>query len=388
MKSNYKTFVVAVMVFIAATSDVVSQRRAIDCSINVVNNIDYCSKDSTFLVTIDVGSLTTADSVLLYDITLKYPATKLQFLQVLYQNTLSEALETKSYGSRDTGEIRVYGFNVFRFISGSKPLVALLFKHKAECIDSLVVSFASLPEFNQEAKVYPRDLRSAVVPILIPFVASRSLKFQFSNRTIVLPEKENRFVSRLGWSVASPRGIRDLNITFTLSDSLIIDSVATSASVTASIKSQQTSANLQLLPRSSFLTANDSIELYMTTARESSSGFSDVVKISAARWDTCSCVSAGVFDSVVVVRAPVSSVSNDVNSFVIRSDSGVWELNNKTGADAAVQIADLQGQIVWSSFVRISESVILQTDTFPAGVFFVRASTASGPVFQKLKVCK
>jgi hypothetical protein len=326
--------------------------------------------------------------VLLYDITLKYPATKLQFLQVLYQNTLSEALETKSHGSRDTGEIRVYGFNVFRFISGSKPLVALLFKHKAECIDSLVVSFASLPEFNQEAKVYPRDLRSAVVPILIPFVASRSLKFQFSNRTIVLPEKENRFVSRLGWSVASPRGIRDLNITFTLSDSLIIDSVATSASVTASIKSQQTSANLQLLPRSSFLTANDSIELYMTTARESSSGFSDVVKISAARWDTCSCVSAGVFDSVVVVRAPVSSVSNDVNSFVIRSDSGVWELNNKTGADAAVQIADLQGQIVWSSFVRISESVILQTDTFPAGVFFVRASTASGPVFQKLKVCK
>jgi hypothetical protein len=196
---------------------------------------------------------------------------------------------------------------------------------------------------------------------MIPFVASRSLKFQFSNRTIVLPEKENRFVSRLVWSVASPRGIRDLNITFTLSDSLIIDSVATSASVTASIKSQQTSANLQLLPRSSFLTANDSIELYMTTARESSSGFSDVVKISAARWDTCSCVSAG---------------------------SGVWELNNKTGADAAVQIADLQGQIVWSSFVRISESVILQTDTFPAGVFFVRASTASGPVFQKLKVCK
>jgi len=376
------------MVFISATSDVVSQRRAIDCSINVVNNIDYCSKDSTFLVTIDIGSLTTADSVLLYDVTLKYPATKVQFLQVLYQNTLSEALETKSYGSRDTGEIRVYGFNVFKFISGSKPLVALLFKHKAECTDSLSLSFASLPDFNQEAKVYARELRSAVVPIVIPFVASRSLKFQFSNRTIVLPEKENRLVTNLGWSVASPRGIRDLSFTLTWSDSLTVDSIASSPAVSAVLNSQNRSATLRLMSLSSFLPANDSLKLYVSSQRDAATEFSDRMRISSLTWDTCSCVSVGIMDSLEVSRTVVSDVSNETTEFVVRSDGGVWELINRTGADAAVQIVNLQGQTVWSSSVRMTETIILRTDNYPNGVYFLRASDSSVPVYQKLKVCK
>lgn len=375
--------------FIAvASTNTLAQRRPIDCSVSVVSGIDHCSLDSTVIVTIDCGPLLSSDSLLLYDITLKYPVSKLSFRQVLYQNTLSENLDSRGYRILDSSAIRVYGFNVTRFLSGSKPLVALVFKHKANCTDSIPFEFAFLPEFNPESKVYIREMRSAVVPIATAYDKNRSLTFQFSNDTIVLPSNRTSFIAPLKFQLNGTNRTRAISLSFEISPLLVFDSIKASDYLDFERFDSGNSPTIRITAVANrILPMVDSLVLCFSHYGTSSTD-AEFVRIRKISWDTCSCLSLGVGDSLQVKKETISHVSDDGYTVNITSDGDVWDIENRTDAPALVDVVNMHGQVVWNVDLGPGERNRTLSTLMPSGVYLARITTTNSRFYTKLKVWK
>ncbi|MFM8436940.1 MAG: T9SS type A sorting domain-containing protein [Candidatus Kapaibacterium sp.] len=375
----------AAILLVAASTDVTGQRRPLDIAVKIVDGVDYCSSDSTFIVIIDCGTLSNADSLLLYDISIRYPATKVSFKQVLYQGTLSENIESKGFGSRDTGEVRVYGFNVARFLTGAKPLVALLFRHTAVCTDSLRIGFSNLPEFNPEAKVYIREAKSDVVRFYTTST-SGSLKFQFSNDTIVLKQGVSSFRTVLGWRMSGQGRIRGFSLRLKSSAEFQIDSTSCTDGMLVKTSKIADGFFLRVEGGQNTVPLSDSLNLFLSSTAD----FTRPVPIIISDFtkDTCSCVVNAAMDSLHVAREMISSVDADDCAVDMASDGDVWEIENRTATGLSAEIFDLAGQVIWKSFVAAQAREALNAGVFARGLYFVRFSTPTGLYVKKLKVWK
>lgn len=371
-----------------ASTNTVAQRRPIDCSISVLSGIDHCSSDSTVIVTIDCGPLLTSDSVLLYDITLNYPMSKLSFRQVLYQNTLSENLDSRGYRILDSGAIRVYGFNITRFLSGSKPLVALMFKHKANCTDSIPFEFAFLPEFNPESKVYVREMRSALVPIASAYDKKRSLTFQFSNDTIVLPSNQTSFTVPLKFQLNGTTRTSAISVTLEISPYVTFDWIKPSDDIDFRRSDSGSSSTIKITGvNGRTLPLVDSLVLCLSHYGTSVTD-PEFVRIQKISWDTCSCLSLGVGDSLRVKKQDISQVGDDEHKVNIASDGDVWDIENRTDGPARVEVVNVHGQVVWSVDLGLGEKNRSLSNWLPSGIYLARISTANSRFYKKLKVWK
>jgi hypothetical protein len=387
LKSNIGSFLMAAALMVAASTNVIGQRRPLDCSVKVFAPVDVCSGDSSFIVTIECGPLSAVDSLLLYDISVRFPASKVSFKQVLYQNTLSENLETKGYGSRDTGVIRVYGFNITRFLSGSKPLVALLFKHAAGCADSIEIGFSSLPEFNPEAKVYVRETRSALVPFSRTDDKKRSLTFQFSNDTIVLREGTSSFTTGLSWMLNGGARANSFSFKIRSAGEVRIDSISHEQRHLVDDSVDGGSRLLQIRGRSGRSISSDSITLHCSTSEMVSTNLG-ILEVSDFYVDTCSCTSSYAPDSLKVNRQVASGVENHVEGFHMTSNGDVWEIENRTDADATAELVSMTGTVVWRGGIDANGFAILSSPLLVSGVYLVKVVSPKGLFVKKLKVWK
>jgi hypothetical protein len=116
--------------------------------------VNTCLDAPSALVTVELGEVLAADSLMLFDITLTYDFTKIVFTDLLIQGTLSEQITGIGRPILNTsipGEARVSGFTISTPIKGNKPLFAVRGVPAADCRDSIEIGLAFV-EFNPEFK--------------------------------------------------------------------------------------------------------------------------------------------------------------------------------------------------------------------------------------------
>jgi hypothetical protein len=116
--------------------------------------VNTCLDEPTGLITVGLGEIFAADSLMLFDITLTYDFTKIVFTDLLIQGTLSEQITgigKPIFNTSVPGEARVSAFTISTPIKGDKPLFAVRGVPTSDCNDSIEIGLAFV-EFNSEFK--------------------------------------------------------------------------------------------------------------------------------------------------------------------------------------------------------------------------------------------
>jgi len=159
------------LIIIISVQPLKAQETAI-LSIQTTDTIDVCGNDKRVIVTVSLGNVLKSDSLLYFDIELKYDPTKVQFNQILTSGTLSEqfAGEIPATGEfSGVGYARAYAGSFKDIpVSGNKPLIGFLGTAKSTCPDTTEVILSSLDlEFKrtiidtQKAVIIAREGKSA-----------------------------------------------------------------------------------------------------------------------------------------------------------------------------------------------------------------------------------
>ncbi len=372
--AKIRTLILAAGILILAAGSMRSQpKRPLDASVHITNSVDLCSLDSTFIVTVDVGPLFVADSVLLYDISLSFPSDRMRYKSVLFQGTLSENLETKDYNARDSGRIRVYGFNVMKPIAGDKPLFAVLFQYKGECSDSSVIGFGSLPDINAEAKVYYRTLTAAKVDLKIADAPSRSLKLNFSNDTLVFTQGQSRLASSVRVTIADNARLHNVVIGVQRPpSSFTIDSLASIRSTdTLEIDSINSLMRVSVKSKTGQYLQNDCGFTFQIHSNSADSAVASIQTLLLGK-DTCACVTRWLGDSTTLVRKAnaTSSVDEDVEHRPqVYRNGDVWELKVPKNFSGILRLYDCRGLLVYQHRVDYEDHLAIGRSMFSVGVY-------------------
>ncbi len=146
-----------------------------------LNNIDICDNSTNardLTIYIDLGAITSADSLVGFNYEIKFDPNVIRFNAMLDMNTLSEFLDTKSASFQSDGKIIGYAlnFNSIAPISGNRPLVAFAGTYIGDCPDTTTIEISYI-EFNEwfklnvnnylpvsiEAYVYPKTDRTLII---------------------------------------------------------------------------------------------------------------------------------------------------------------------------------------------------------------------------------
>ena len=386
-KSKLFVFLAASVFTLAAVGT--KAQRPLDVVLQCVNSVDLCSSDSTFILTCSVGNLSASDSVLLYDITLSFPTDKLTYRQVLFSNTLSEGLENKDYNAKVNGEIRVYGFNVFKPIVGSKALFAVQFKMHAGCEDSTTIDFSTLPTFNQEAKVYVNALDRTTVPIHIEDLTSRSLNFKFSNDTIVFTKFGQSLTLECTASTNAKANLEyaDIELHFDTQKFRLqkLEAVNTTDSVSLDTTHQKWFVHVQRFDGGALSTQfGFRVFLQLQDTTNSKPGLFSATLLGK---NVCACITRDTADSVVVITnvQPNTGIGISDADFQLKSDGDVWELRNMTDDPVDVKIYSVLARLAYQSLVQAQSTMVIDRSKLPRGLCAIQYQTQQDQFKKQLK---
>ena len=110
--------------------------------------VNVCASPRECVLVVDIGAVAASDSLLGYNLAIRYNPQKLLFHTMLTVGTLSEAMPNRDFSAR-YGELRAYAFTLTQPVWGQKPLVAFLGEFRPECPDTAEVQLL-WAEFNEE----------------------------------------------------------------------------------------------------------------------------------------------------------------------------------------------------------------------------------------------
>lgn len=201
--------------------------RNVDCRLTVVGSlkIDVCGSDNqkTFALAIDLGQIYFADSLFGFNYELIYDTGNVEFVNVLYLNTLAEMLELKAFSNNGLlGKVNGYAMTASLLpVAGNKPLLAFAFKWKKTCADSAQFQISYI-EFTDEFKV---DISQYIPAIVYGEVGShedRRLVCSFEDKFIITNKNniETNFMIR----IPNNSGVNNFTLDI-VSEGVSIDSV-------------------------------------------------------------------------------------------------------------------------------------------------------------------
>lgn len=374
---------IAVGIHILTAHELLAQKRAIDAQLKIESSVDLCSKDSTFILTVNLGTLKTEDSLLLYDMSLSFPLSRARFIQVLYSNTLSAGLEYKDHVVTARNVLRVYGFNVSSPIVGSAPLFAALFKVVGACTDSIPIGFNSVPDANPEAKVYYRSLEGTPVPLKIQDSPLRSLKFEFSNDTIAFSSLRDSQQVQVNVTVPGSARLYTLGMRLHYDTSAIRVTDVGSLTEADSIMSQVTGSGLDVVMRSLTGLNNTSGITFWIRRTDSSSTIRNI-QIDMFDKDSCACITRSQDDTVAVLYKPVNVAvdehesTDDSADETLINNGDVWEFNKPSGLSLTAHVFSLVGKHIMQIPVTDGHQIHIDKKFLDGGVYLVSFTTSSG----------
>ncbi len=132
------------LILIISVQPLLAQTTA-TISVYAVDTVDVCGVDKRVVVAVSLGQVLKSDSLLYFDIELKFDQTKLKFDQILTSGTLSEqftGLPTQGYFA-GKGVVRATGGNIQDIpVFGDKPLIAFLGKALSTCSDTIEIAIS------------------------------------------------------------------------------------------------------------------------------------------------------------------------------------------------------------------------------------------------------
>ena len=137
--------------------------------IQSLRSVDLCSDKKRWLLAISLGTIRFSDSLESFDITIGYDKSILRPTDVLKEGTLSSQMTNgPTLNTVVPGEMRIFGFNVARSVSGSVPLVAVSGDFLGSCADEGVLNIPYAPDFNTEFKKrFSVTMIDDIVPVKI-----------------------------------------------------------------------------------------------------------------------------------------------------------------------------------------------------------------------------
>lgn len=320
-------------------------QRIVDIQLNTLGKADICG-DRQVVVTVDVSSpLFTSDSLLLFEVALRYDPQKLQFIAPLFSGTLTENTEYRGSGAIDSTIIRIWAFNVMRPIYGNgRPLVAALFRYRGNCPDTAAVTIAYTPEKNQEAKIVFGQLGSTVVEAIEQQNRQRSLKAQFPIRSVSIPLRERKKIQCV-FSVGQGTRVQQWRWTATIPANLEVESVRLPYEDSLQLFLEERTANTL---RGRIVSPSPIRERQVVTEWTVllTEGDTAVVQVEVEQ-PSCGCVGAVSGDTVTIVRQEISAVP--VYNWPIPEwiwKEGYWELRDQLEQVAEVTVWDITGRVL------------------------------------------
>ncbi|MCS7001021.1 MAG: hypothetical protein RML15_06490 [Bacteroidota bacterium] len=320
-------------------------QRIVDIQLNTLGKADICG-DRQVVVTVDVSSpLFTSDSLLLFEVALRYDPQKLQFIAPLFSGTLTENTEYRGSGAIDSTIIRIWAFNVMRPIYGNgRPLVAALFRYRGNCPDTAAVTIAYTPEKNQEAKIVFGQLGSTVVEAIEQQNRQRSLKAQFPIRSVSIPLRERKKIQCV-FSVGQGTRVQQWRWTATIPANLEVESVRLPYEDSLQLFLEERTANTL---RGRIVSPSPIRERQVVTEWTVllTEGDTAVVQVEVEQ-PSCGCVGAVSGDTVTIVRQEISAVP--VYNWPIPEwiwKESYWELRDQLEQVAEVTVWDITGRVL------------------------------------------
>jgi hypothetical protein len=200
----------------------------VDVELKSEYTIDLCggANARNVLVTINMGTITSQDSLFGFNFEAFYDTSKIRFNTPVYINTLAELFDFKDMGF-PAGKVAGYAANLNnRNVYGSRPLIAFLGRYVGNCPDTSTVRLSFI-EFTDEFKKQPGRLLPAVVQAVLGDDPERKLGLSFDRDSIVFDNEGRAQVNlsvNLGKNTIAPDS---LEIDFSLFDNsnFTIDSV-------------------------------------------------------------------------------------------------------------------------------------------------------------------
>jgi hypothetical protein len=207
MVSFVKMLLIVLPLVIITSAQHVRAQNAINLKIESIEEVDICNEDKRVIVVVSLGEILKSDSLLYFDIELKFDPSKIQFDQILSTGTLSEQFASDMPA---TGIFTRYGYvgayaGSFHDIPayGAKPLIAFLGRAKVECPDSIEISLSDLDIELKRAIV---DTQSAVVVAREGQLSTRKLQLLAEQDTLKFKDISNEQQLRL--SIIGSKGIK------------------------------------------------------------------------------------------------------------------------------------------------------------------------------------
>lgn len=369
-------FLILLAIMMVASRGTSEAQTADTLAIRSLRTIDVCGTETTALLTINLGEIYFADSLLSFDITLSYDTTYLRPGIALSSGTLSAQLSWMDgplTNSAIPGEFRVFGASVLTPAKGNLPLVAVTMDaKKLLCGVQTPIGLAYAADFNPEFRRRYEVWQGDTVRFIARQQQQADLGTSFDGDTIELSGKDNVAMVPIR-IVTSATTSRPLQIEVTASD---VDKATIDSVVVQGVRGDvDTSGGMALLT----VPGTDTIVTGTVYIRQRTADSSVSKLVCRVVPTTCMCRVPGKVDTLVVttVNETVSSMGTESNGQAVIDDgpvvivaNGVLRRQDDHEYPVSVRIFDVYGR-EWASATLSPLRRELSLEELPRGPYVI-----------------
>ena len=363
---------VTVLVVLMTVSTVKAQDTL---RIKSLKQVDVCSGEISWLMSLSLGTINFSDSLESFDISIGYDRTVIRPSAVLKEGTLSAQMSNGPILNVIVpNEMRVYGFNIARSVAGSLPLFAVAGEFIGDCNAESKLTLPFEPDFNGEFKRKFMVRRYDSITAINKRIPQANSGCEFFDEAAVIKETDTATSTRLRLKNLSEGSLGKYKVVFQLEslsdtslmriDSLFavgcrIDSVSTTSAAAVVYVSEPT---------------RDEPEITVVVKRRAMES-SGRVRMSAALLDEtpCGCSLPTLKDTVEIsIDRPNVNVSTsaDDDACTISLRSGEVQGVCVHSGMKTLALQDLMGRVV-QQIETDSYLVVMSTSNMSSGMYFV-----------------
>ncbi|MCX6140898.1 MAG: hypothetical protein NTX15_08750 [Candidatus Kapabacteria bacterium] len=335
--------------------------------------VDVCSSEKRWLIAPSLGRVTSQDSLMSFDITIGYDTLVTRPTDVLTEGTLSANLDFRpTMNLVIRGEMRIAGFNILNPMVGNKPLFAIAGEFLGTCTSEDLMTIPWPMDFNSEFKKMVTVYR--IEPITA--VANARTRMDVGTSFVADSAKINGkdSIGRVRVLMRLPNlSNTSVKARFSVADTAVLSVIgitATGATVESIVFLNGGVAEASLTQ-----TGVSQPELEVSLANRTGRGrVATEIIASMNVIDTCSCVKAGLVDSMTVIcENPMVSVlsSADKHNDNLKVSGLDIRCHCDYGQTNSINVFAITGQLVASTGEQKQHETFLSIESLPPGAYVV-----------------
>lgn len=362
--------IVTVLTAVMVVSTVTAQDTL---RVQSLRSVDLCSGTRRWLIAVSVGTIRFSDSLESFDITIGFNRRVLRPTDVLKEGTLSAQMSNgPTLNAITPGEMRIFGFNIARSVSGDAPLVAVAGDFIGSCHDKGDLSLPYAPDFNGE---FRRRFTFSVVDSIATFLKKKlvgNVGCTFEADTVnISSDKASAFGTLRVKRSESGDSTGWINLTYVkaLGGLTVGDITGLNCQIDSVLYNK---SGVSVLFRKTLSDPSD--PLLMVEARRGDSTVEQILDIEATLVsDDCECSVPGLRDTLFVrTTKPIvgvkSSCDDGACTIEVNDDYVVGKCHHHEMK--ILEVNDLLGHNIKSYQKHEDRAIELSIAELPAGIYF------------------